>query len=430
VRDAGVIGIHRKENPMTSNRLRIGVALEGAGWHPAAWREPSARPQDLFTPQYWVDLVRTAEAGLVDFVTIEDSLALQSSEFLSPDDRTDEVRGRLDAVLIASRVAPVTSRIGLIPTATVTHTEPFHLSKAIATLDFTSEGRAGWQVKVSGRPDEAAHVGRRAYPEVDGPDDPAFGALVTELFDEAADAVEVVRRLWDSWEDDAEIRDAATDRFLDADKVHQIDFEGRFFSVRGPSITPRSPQGQPVVAALAHAAVPYLLAARQADLVFTTPADADHARTILNEVRAAEITAARNGEPLQVYADLVVLLDAPGGRPEDGGDGGERAVDRLARLDALGRPLASDARIVAGSAAEVADIVAELHALGYTGVRLRPGVVTDDLPRIADQLIPALQQRGLLPDDADTAETLRGLLGLPDAAPSRYAATTTAAATA
>lgn len=415
---------------MTSNRLRIGVALEGAGWHPAAWREPSARPQDLFTPQYWVDLVRTAEAGLVDFVTIEDSLALQSSEFLSPDDRTDEVRGRLDAVLIASRVAPVTSRIGLIPTATVTHTEPFHLSKAIATLDFTSEGRAGWQVKVSGRPDEAAHVGRRAYPEVDGPDDPAFGALVTELFDEAADAVEVVRRLWDSWEDDAEIRDAATDRFLDADKVHQIDFEGRFFSVRGPSITPRSPQGQPVVAALAHAAVPYLLAARQADLVFTTPADADHARTILNEVRAAEITAARNGEPLQVYADLVVLLDAPGGRPEDGGDGGERAVDRLARLDALGRPLASDARIVAGSAAEVADIVAELHALGYTGVRLRPGVVTDDLPRIADQLIPALQQRGLLPDDADTAETLRGLLGLPDAAPSRYAATTTAAATA
>ncbi|HYP72630.1 MAG TPA: LLM class flavin-dependent oxidoreductase, partial [Microbacterium sp.] len=193
---------------MTSHRLRLGVALEGAGWHPAAWREPSARPQDLFTPQYWVDLVRTAEAGLVDFVTIEDSLALQSSELLAPDERIDEVRGRLDAVLIASRVAPVTSRIGLIPTATATHTEPFHLSKAIATLDFTSEGRAGWQVKVSGRRDEAAHVGRRAYPEVDGYDDPAFAALVDELFDEAADAVEVVRRLWDSWEDDAEIRDA------------------------------------------------------------------------------------------------------------------------------------------------------------------------------------------------------------------------------
>ncbi len=409
---------------MTSTqRLRLGVALEGAGWHPAAWREPSARPQELFTPQYWVDLVRTAEAGLLDFVTIEDSLALQSSDPFTPDERTDEVRGRLDAVLIASRVAPVTSRIGLIPTATTTHTEPFHLSKAIATLDFASEGRAGWQVKVSGRPDEAAHVGRREYPEVDGRDDPAFAELVTDLFDEAADAVEVVRRLWDSWEDDAEIRDAATDRFLDADKVHQVDFEGRFFSVRGPSITPRSPQGQPVVAALAHAEVPYLLAARSADLVFTTPADAAHARTILDEVRAAERAAGRVGEPLQVYADLVVLLDAPGGRSDEGGQGGERAGDRLARLDALGRPLTSDARIVAGSATELAEVIAELHELGYAGVRLRPGVVTDDLPRIADQLIPVLQERSLLPEHADTADTLRGLLGLPEGIPSRYAAT-------
>ncbi|MCT9820783.1 LLM class flavin-dependent oxidoreductase [Microbacterium sp. W1N] len=397
----------------SAERLRIGVALEGAGWHPAAWREPSSRPAELFTPDYWVDLVRTAEAGLLDFVTIEDSLALQSAEPFAGDERTDEVRGRLDALLIASRVAPVTSRIGLIPTVTVTHTEPFHVSTGLATLDYASEGRAGWQVKVSARPDESAHVGRREQPQLVGLDDPALPGLVAEYFDEAADVVEVVRRLWDSWEDDAEIRDAATDRFLDAEKVHRVDFEGRFFSVRGPSITPRPPQGQPVVAALAHAEVPYLLAARSADVVFVTPADTAHARGILDEIAAAERAADRAGEPLRVFADLVVLLDEPGG---------ERAAERLARLDRLGRPLVSDARIVAGSAAELADVIAELDALGYAGVRLRPAVATDDLPRIAGDLVAELQRRGLLPAEADQAATLRGLLGLPEGIPSRYAA--------
>ena len=393
----------------SSTPFHLGVALEGAGWHPAAWREPSARPDALFTADYWIDLVRTAERGDLDFVTIEDSLALQSERFLTGDERTDEVRGRLDAVLIASRVAPLTERIGLIPVATVTHTEPFHLSKAVATLDYVSEGRAGFQVKVSGRADEAAHVGRRAHPGDVAVDDPAFRAFVEEAFDEAADAVEVVRRLWDSWEDDAEIRDAATDRFLDADKVHTIDFEGRFFSVRGPSITPRPPQGQPVVAALAHAAVPYRLAARSADLVFVTPADAGHARRILDEVRAAEREVGREGEPLRVTADLVVLLDTPG----------EAAEARLARLDALGRPLVSDARIVAGSASTVADVIDDLVAAGYAGVRLRPGVVTDDLPRIADDLVPELHRRGLA--EPSTHTTLRGRLGLPENLPSRYA---------
>lgn len=396
----------------SSHPLHLGVALEGAGWHPAAWREPSSRPDELFTSGYWADLVRTAERGDLDFVTVEDALALQSSRFLTGDERTDEVRGRLDAVLIASRVAPLTSRIGLIPVATVTHTEPFHVSKAIATLDYVSEGRGGVQVKVSGRVDEAAHVGRRTHPGDVALDDPAVQAFIQDAFDEAADVVEVVRRLWDSWEDDAEIRDAETDRFLDADKVHAIDFEGRFFSVRGPSITPRPPQGQPVVAALAHAAIPYRLAARSADVVFVTPADAVHARTILEEVRAAERVVEREGEPLRVIADLVVLLDA---------DGGETGEDRRRRLDALGRPLVSDARIVTGPASTVADVIDDLVAAGYAGVRLRPGVATDDLARIVDDLVPELRRRGARTAVTPDGTSLRGRLGLPEGLPSRYA---------
>jgi len=395
---------------MTStDRLRLGVALEGAGWHPSAWREESARPKELFTPRYWVDIVQQAEAGGIDFATIEDSFAVQSSRPFGPDERTDEVRGRLDALLIASRVAPVTRRIGLIPTVTTTHTEPFHISKAVATLDHASLGRAGWQPKVSGRSDEARHFGRRDIPAFDDLRDPRVHEAISTLFAEADDVVEVVRRLWDSWQDDAEIRDAATDRFLDAERVHTIDFEGQWFGVRGPSITPRPPQGQPVVAALAHAEVPYRFAAASADLVFVTPLRLEDAAGILAEVRAAEAAVGREGEPLQVHADIVVFLDGAG----------ETGAARLERLDGLARPLHSDARIFAGSATALADEIAALGELGYAGVRLRPGVVTDDLPRIGDDLVPELRRRELLADS--DADSLRGVLGLPTTVPNRYA---------
>ena len=150
--------------PAPSVPMHLAVALDGAGWHPAAWREPDARPAELFTAAYWVDLVREAERGLLDFVTIEDSLCLQSCRADGPDGRTDQMRGRLDAVLVAARVAPLTRHIGLVPTVVVTHTEPFHVSKAIATLDYASSGRAGLRIRVSARPDEAAHFGRRVLP--------------------------------------------------------------------------------------------------------------------------------------------------------------------------------------------------------------------------------------------------------------------------
>lgn len=125
----------------SSAPLHLAVALDGAGGHPAAWREPGARPEAVFTARYWADAVAEAEAGLLDFVTLDDGLALQSTSTDGPDGRTDLVRGRLDAVLTAARIAPLTRHIGLIPSVTTTHTEPFHISKAVATLDHVS--RAG-----------------------------------------------------------------------------------------------------------------------------------------------------------------------------------------------------------------------------------------------------------------------------------------------
>src|SRR3954471_22798172 len=380
------------------SHLHLAVALDGAGWHPAAWREPDGRAAELFTAGYWVDLATEAQRGLLDLVTFEDDLALQSTDRFADDDRTDQVRGRLDAVQVAARVAPVTEGIGLVPTAVVTHTEPFHLSKAIATLDYVSTGRAGVRVKVTASPHEAAHFGRRPP------------GAIEDLFAEAGDWVEVVRRLWDSWEDGAEIRDVATGRFVDREKLHYTAFAGRFFSVKGPSITPRPPQGQPVVAALAHQQVPFELVGGSADLGFVTPTDAADARRIVDAVRAAQDAAGRAEETVHVFGDLVVFLD----------DDEATARARRDRLDEVaGAEYTSDAAVFVGTPAGLADQLAEWAQAGLTGFRLRPATLPHDLRQVTTGLVPELQRRGLF-RTAYEASTLRGLLGLPRPA-NRYA---------
>jgi alkanesulfonate monooxygenase SsuD/methylene tetrahydromethanopterin reductase-like flavin-dependent oxidoreductase (luciferase family) len=379
--------------------LHLALALDGAGWHPAAWREPAARPAELLSAGYWADLVAEAEHGRLDFVTIEDALSLQSSSRAGPDGATGQVRGLLDAVLIAARVGPLTRHIGLVPTVVVTHTEPFHIAKAIATLDYVATGRAGVRVRISTRPDEAAHVGRR----------PA-GHDAADLLDEAADYVEVIRRLWDSWEDGAEIRDAATGRFVDIDKLHYIDFEGRWFKVRGPSITPRPPQGQPLVTALAHAGPAFRLAARSADIAYVTPRDAEQAAAIVAEIREQESAVARPAGTVAVFADLLVFLD------DDAGT----AAARRDRLDErAGTPVRSDAEIFTGTPAQLADLLTDWQDGGLSGFRLRPAAIPHDLRQITRGLVPELQRRGAFRRDYE-ASTLRGLLGLTRPA-NRYA---------
>jgi alkanesulfonate monooxygenase SsuD/methylene tetrahydromethanopterin reductase-like flavin-dependent oxidoreductase (luciferase family) len=394
--------------------MHLGIALEGAGWHPAAWREPDARPAELLSAGYWADAAVEAERGLVDFVTFEDGLAMQSTDATAPDRRVDQVRGRLDAVLVAARFAPLTRRVGLIPSVVVTHTEPFHISKAIATLDYVSGGRAGVQLRVSARPDEAAHFGRRRV--LAAPDRSSDGTVVRQqardLLDEAADYAEVIRRLWDSWEDDADIRDAATGRFVDRDKLHYINFQGRWFSVKGPSITPRPPQGQPPVAALGQGDLGEWFLGRTADLAFVTPGDSGQAAAAVAGIRAATAAVGRADDSLKVLADLLVYLD-----PEPG-----VAAARRARLDELNRgEYVSDATTFAGTPAQLADLIADWTAAsGLSGFRLRPGAIPHDLIAITRGLVPELQRRGLFHSGYQDS-TLRGQFGLPRPA-SRYSA--------
>ena len=324
----------------------------------------------MLSGRYWAELARAAERGVLDFLTIDDTLMPQPGRRERIDPR--RLAGRGDAVLVAARIAPATQHIGLVPVATVTHTEPFHISKAVATLDYVSHGRAGWQPRVSVTTHEAALFGRRDASQI-------------PLFEEAVEYVDVVRRLWDSWEDDAVIRDVSTGRYVDTGKLHYIDFTGQYFSVKGPSITPRPPQGQPVVAVLAHAGPVYEFAAASADLVFITPTDDASLREILEQVHG-----------LKVFADVVVSF---------GGDSDFR----------------SDCLVISTSATELVDMLLQWQRLGIDGVRLRPAVNATDLPVIVDEVVPMLQRAGRFRAAYRDGESLRERLGLP-VAPNRYAA--------
>ena len=200
--------------------VHLGLAIDGAGAHPGA-AELLGDPAAVSRAETYIERAQRAEAGLFDFVLLDDALVALAGQ-------------GVDALLTMARIAPSTSRIGLVASVNTTHTEPFNIGKNVATLDWVSLGRAGWRPVIATEEAEFGHFGRR---------DPLSSLA---LWAEAGDVVDVVARLCDSWEDGAIIRDKPTGRYIDRSKVHYVDFEGPFFAVRGPSITPRSPQAQPL----------------------------------------------------------------------------------------------------------------------------------------------------------------------------------------
>ncbi|WP_246212279.1 LLM class flavin-dependent oxidoreductase [Streptomyces abyssomicinicus] len=280
------------------SRLRLALEADGAGAHPAAWRRSGRPPAALTAPGTLREVVAAAQDAGFDLVTLADAPRPPASG--------PETVGRLEAGTRAAYVSRLTDRIGLAPTLQVTTTEPFHLATQLASLDHASHGRAGWVVGATADEGDLATVGRNPLPS------PA-------LLREAADVIDAARALWDTWEDDAVIRDAATGRFLDRRKVHHIDFEGPSFTVKGPLITPRPPQGQLVVLAPQELDV-----AARADVVLVGGHDVDAVAARAGAVRAAAVEAAAtaaasgggssptDGPPL-VFAELEVVLDAEAG---------------------------------------------------------------------------------------------------------------------
>ncbi|WP_327637939.1 LLM class flavin-dependent oxidoreductase [Kribbella sp. NBC_00482] len=346
-----------------SRGLITAIEIDGAGGDPGAWRGPEVDPRAILTGELAVRAAQRAEAAGVDLVTFADALE-------APDDVPDRVSVRLDALGLAARVAPVTQRIGLLPTITVTHTEPFHVQASVATLDHISGGRAGWIADVSTSAEAAAVIGRR---------EPAPAA---ETWREARYVVDAGRRLWDSWEDDAIIRDVATGRFVDREKLHYVDLETPTFSVKGPSIVPRPPQGHPITAI--RVTTPEALeAAGDAELVFL-PNSGDLSKQVLELRENAGRSVTLDGRSVTLTLD--------------------QAVGPLVLVSAEVRPHVDGVE-------RLLDLIEGWAAAGVDGVQLRPASLELDVPVIAEQLLPVLRERGLV-GSGERGGSLRGRLGL------------------
>ncbi|AEN09095.1 alkanesulfonate monooxygenase SsuD/methylene tetrahydromethanopterin reductase-like flavin-dependent oxidoreductase (luciferase family) [Streptomyces sp. DvalAA-21] len=357
-------------------------------------RMPATRPLHLAAeiggpPRYdaasHVALARLAEGGALDFVTLRDSFA----------------RPGLDAAAVLARVAPETARVGLVPTLTTTHTEPFHVSSAVATLDWVSRGRAGWHADVSTTEAEARLFGRR----------PA--APAPALWQEAGEVADVVARLWDSWEDDAEIRSVATGRFVDRDKLHHIDFEGSTFSVKGPAIVPRPPQGRPVTVIDATTAPAGRVAARHADVVYVRASSPEQAAALRAEVHRSAARHGRDPQAVRVLVALTVDLGDAETAPEPGLESGPQ--------------LAGHGTYFRGGPVDLAELITQWYRAGAVdGFHLTPLSPARDLERIVNGTVALLQHRSLF-RTFYPGGTLREHLGLTRPA-NRYAAPRTEAA--
>ncbi|MFF5473717.1 LLM class flavin-dependent oxidoreductase [Streptomyces achromogenes] len=325
-------------------------------------------------------LARLAERGGLDFVTLDDSFA----------------RPGPDALGVLCRVAPATRRIGLVPTVTTTHTEPLWVQAAVATLDWVGRGRAGWRIDVSVTEDEARLFGRRHTASADA------------LWRQAGEVADVTALLWDSWEDGAEIRDEATGRFLDGDRVHRVDFTGTGFSVRGPSTVPRPPQGHPVRVVDATDAHACAVAARHADVALVRAASAAQAAGVRDRLREQARAFGRDPDTLRVLVSLLVDLGDGERAAEPGhGGGGPRPT--------VHGPL------YRGGPVDLAELVASWHAEGVTdGFHFVPVEPRRDLERLVNGTVALLQHRGLF-RTFYPGSTLREHLGLARPA-GRYAA--------
>jgi alkanesulfonate monooxygenase SsuD/methylene tetrahydromethanopterin reductase-like flavin-dependent oxidoreductase (luciferase family) len=305
-------------------------------------------------------------------------LAAESAGFHAATVTDAPVSGRANALQRAAFAGPVTRTIALVPEVDTVYTEPFHVSTQLASLDYVSGGRAGWIATAAESPEAAAAVGRSSV----------AGAALGQ---EAAASIEVSRRLWDSWEDDAVIRDVATGRYIDVDKLHYADFEtpadfaGSGYSVKGPSIIPRPLQGQ----------LPVLVPASLLGQVSPDAVDAVLVSAPAAELLGAEVrdVRARVGASVAVVAELDVVLDARG----------QAAAGRLAGFG-------SGRAVYAGSAAGLTHFLADLLKEA-DGVRLHPASLAVDLEELGRLVLPELRRRGALRPVVRDG-TFRDLLGL------------------
>lgn len=423
-------------------QMKLGLFIQAAGHHSAGWRYPGAESggENFSLLQR---LAAAAEQAKFDLIFLADGLTT------SPNASASTI-ARFEPITLLAALAMTTDKIGLAATASTTYSEPFTIARAFASLDHLSNGRAAWNVVTSSSPDAGQNFGQQKQWEH------------AYRYERAREFVEVVKGLWDSWEDGAFIRNKETGEYIDKSKLHSLDHRGKFFSVRGPLNVSRTPQGHPVVIQAGSSEAGQDLAARSAEVVFTAQQTLQEGQVFYSLLKARTFRYGRSPEHLLVLPGVMPIigrtereakekfellqssidtskavavlserlghdisgfaLDGP--IPElpesEGLKSRAKLLTDLARRDNLTlRQLyayvagARGHRIVCGNAEYIADELEEWFTLGAAdGFNIMPPYFPGGLDDFVGGVLPILRERGLFRSEYD-ADTLRGHLGLP-----------------
>ncbi|MFC0436977.1 LLM class flavin-dependent oxidoreductase [Kutzneria buriramensis] len=432
---------------MTTRQLHLNAFLMSVGHHEASWRLPESDPHANLDIEHYKNLARIAERGRLDSVFLADSPVQMGDPGRRPS-------GRLEPTVLLTALAGATDHIGLIATASTTYNEPYNLARRFASLDHVSGGRAGWNIVTTAGVEAAQNFGLDDLP------------AHRHRYERAAEFVEVSKKLWDSWDDDAIVADKERGVHAEADRVHVINHEGPHFKVRGPLNVPRPPQGHPLLVQAGSSEDGRDFAARHAEAVFTAQQTLDEGKGFYADLKDRAARFGRDPEQVLILPGIVPVigdteaeareLDAelerlivaeyakvqlanrfklspdeldldrelPGNLPtEDEIEGAKSRFtlivelarrERLTVRQLIGRLGGGRGhRTFAGTPVQVADTIQHWFDHGAAdGFNIMPAVLPSGLESFVDKVVPILQERGLFRTEY-TGATLRDHYGLP-----------------
>ena len=425
----------------TSRQMHMGVFVLGTGNHIAGWRYPGAATSHMQLP-VMQEIARIAEAGKFDLLFISDSMVMDPTDHPS-------FMCRFEPATLITALSACTTHVGLGATVSTSFSEPFNVARMFGSIDHISGGRAAWNVVTSSNAKAALNFNRDEH-------------LEHELrYQRANEFVDVVRGLWDCWDDGAIVADKATGRYIDADKVRSLDHKGRFFQVRGPLNMARCPQGHPVIIQAGGSPSGLELAARTADVVFSVVQELEAAKLAYADLKGRMAKYGRAPDELAVLPGVMPVIGATdseareklatlqswltptnaatlvtsrigydvSGHPLDGpvppppSFGNSRTFSRVLYETAVREKmtlrdlynLTAAARghwVVCGTPQRIADTLEEWFVGGAAdGFNILPAYFPGAFADFVDLVVPELQRRGLFRRDYQ-GNTLRDHFGL------------------
>ena len=296
----------------SGEKLRLGAFFNPTGHHVASWRHPQSQADAGVNFEHYAEIARTAEHAKMDMVFLADNISVREAH---PDAlaRSAQYIANMEPITLLSALAAVTTRIGLVATASTSYNEPYHVARKFASIDHISKGRAGWNLVTSGQAADAYNFSRDEHYE--------HGVR----YGRARESAQVVVGLWDSWDDDAFIRDKESGIFLDPAKMHRLDHKGEWFSVRGPLNAPRTPQGRPVIVQAGGSEEMIRVAAEFAEVIFCAPLNIEQARILYAELKARMAQHGRSPDEMKIMPGLSAVV----GRTAEEANEKQRYLDEL-----------------------------------------------------------------------------------------------------